>query len=793
MKKVWLIILLFICIFCVAEKIPQLMISASGSVIDPGEKIQILERSSCGNFSWSLRDWEGKIVQTGNASGDFFLTDPLVPGYYIIEAENQFGKDRKTFGILPSGNILGTKEMPYSIDVATTISTVSQYAKGDLKRSLDFFAELCRRAGVRFVRDRAWWPKNYHWGHIPLVVEAFSSRGISISMPFHDVPKEERNIGERMPNNLLSIYKFGVEAAKKFRNQIQVWEYWNEQDGGGTAPGKDAAWNFTATFKAFTLGAHRADPGVRVTPGSFATIGKSLPYIECQMKNLPGEYSDICNIHIYGLCERYPILLKEARKWMKQGDMANAEIWITENGTKIEGNALGKPPIPLEEKNIKAHSPEQEMLHAEFVVKAQLKMQFLGVRRTFAFVLPPYNEYGGKKDWGFLRRDYSAKPAYFAFASLIHSLGNGRMLGAWDAGADVEAYLFEQENRTQSLVLWAKSNVDQQGIVAKKIKVRIPACNMLRGNNIFGTPITVYPSENIAEIEVTRYPVYLHGLNSLTPALPPVYAGRMQPFSVTRKNRDLSIVFSLYPKTNTLLNGENSALQILPQKGPCEVLLRIANLSTIRKKGKIECNGMLKGIPEIIDLSPLSQQDFRVVIAPLEQNLFDLVVQGKFEGKDTSPLVVPVVRLDRPGIVLPVWESERWKINAAGKRMAFVPNPASKTMTIKADLNPKRDKWIYPEFALSKESLHKASGIAFEIKMNKPTTTFFSLVMLSEKSLEANYVSLSYRPPTTEWTENFIPLKHLDCSSLRFIRIGINPKEPTTSYSIRNLRIIPGD
>ena len=213
------------------------------------------------------------------------------------------------------------------------------------------------------------------------------------------------------------------------------------------------------------------------------------------MKNLPGEYSDICNIHIYGLCERYPILLKEARKWMKQGDMANAEIWITENGTKIEGDALGKPPIPLEEKNIKAHSPEQEMLHAEFVVKAQLKMQFLGVRRTFAFVLPPYNEYGGKKDWGFLRRDYSAKPAYFAFASLIHSLGNGRMLGAWDAGADVEAYLFEQENRTQSLVLWAKSNVDQQGIVAKKIKVRIPACNMLRGNNIFGTPITVYPAK----------------------------------------------------------------------------------------------------------------------------------------------------------------------------------------------------------------------------------------------------------------------------------------------------------
>ena len=87
--------------------------------------------------------------------------------------------------------------------------------------------------------------------------------------------------------------------------------------------------------------------------------------------------------------------------------------------------------------------------------------------------------------------------------------------------------------------------------------------------------------------------------------------------------------------------------------------------------------------------------------------------------------------------------------------------------------------------------LLKAAGIAFELRANRKLTANFMLAMFSEKPL-GEYLGLPYAPPSTQWRDTFIPLHQLDAGKFRFLRIGMNPREDSVSYSIRNLRIIPG-
>ena len=791
------LILLVSAMLCSAESLPELRFQAPGSVMLPGENMIVTATPGEETFHWTILDWKGKSHGNGSARGKFSLPATLPPGYYSLEISLTGKTLRKNFGILPSAEIAGSPEMPYCVDFASAIATVPRYDPKDLRRSLKFFADLCAKAGIRFVRERFWWgaspqaPGEYHWGDIlPLSAELFAERGIRISCTFHNAPKHERRMGGALPDRPLSVYWFGAAAAEKFRNRIQVWEFWNEQELNCTELSRDAVWNFAAMFKAFVLGARSVDPSLRFTPGSFATIGKDTPYIECLMKNELGDYTDIFNIHLYAPCDRYPVLMEESGKWMNSGNLGSAEIWITENGTNVEGKAVSAPSGTVQ--GVFAHSPEQELLQAEFMVKAQLKLQALGARRTFAFVLPPYNERGGSKDWGFLRRDYSAKPAYFAFATLIHSLGNAELLGTWDAGPGAEALLFRQKDGSLSLVCWSISNVDRAGEASREIVLRIPARRELRGCDLFGTPFTLPSDGGHVSVKINRHPVYLHGLEALTPAVSspaPAPAGK-----TVRKaaEKDLSVVLALYPQEHCELSGTNTALQIHPDHGSCRVLLRVTNLSPERKSGAIDSGGVLTGLPETIELPPFARVDLTAGIRPPERDFFDLVLRGKFNGKETSCATIPVVRLDRPGIELPVWEVNRWKKNSAGKTMTFIPDEKQRIMTIDASFNPQRDKWVYPEFSLDKESLRGAAGIAFELRANRKITANFMLAMFSEEPL-GEYLGLTYAPPSTQWRDNFVPLHQLDAGKFRFLRIGMNPRENSVNYSIRNLRIIPGE
>lgn len=146
---------------------------------------------------------------------------------------------------------------------------------------------------------------------------------------------------------------------------------------------------------------------------------------------------------------------------------------------------------------LKAHSPEQELLIAEYLPKMMVTMQSLGVARDFFFVLPPYNETGGNKDWGLMRRDFTVKPGYAAFATLVDQLGNAAPEGEVRLGDGLKGFLYRRKEGGKVLAYWCISELDtdkpRPGLSNADLKARtfaLPLSRRYRGVDLVGTPFT---------------------------------------------------------------------------------------------------------------------------------------------------------------------------------------------------------------------------------------------------------------------------------------------------------------
>lgn len=91
--------------------------------------------------------------------------------------------------------------------------------------------------------------------------------------------------------------------------------------------------------------------------------------------------------------------------------------------------AEGPAEAPGLRPGLKEHSFRQELAVAREVPKVLASLQRLGVARAFWFNLMPVNEWNGSKAWGMLRRDYTIKAQYTAFATLTAQLGEAKIEG----------------------------------------------------------------------------------------------------------------------------------------------------------------------------------------------------------------------------------------------------------------------------------------------------------------------------------------------------------------------------
>lgn len=788
--------------------------AAPGTVFTQEEPLEFsLESSVASPVRWTLKDWRGKVLRTGDwpegGKGKLRL-DSLPDGYYLLTLESDTLKfsGSRSFAVVPSpSSRRRNPETFFAMDSAQ--SWLARPNPANCRHPQDGYAtvsEVARRAGLEMVRERLSWnqcepaPGRFQWGQYMTNAEELSRRGVKISGMYHDAAAYARGNNKKLPVDLLATYQFAKTLARVFQGKMSDWEFWNEQDIG-FAP--EAAWEYASAMKAAYLGFKAGDPDLPVALGGIANA--KLPnYCNIMLENGLKDYFDIFNIHTYAsLCE-YPELLAGIQAYLKRHDIAERPIWFTENGCTAEGSGRDNSYIP----GLKAHSAEQELLVAEFLPKTMLSMQSLGVDRNFFFVLPPYNEQGGAKDWGLMRRDFSVKPGYVAFSNLMHQLGSATLEGSVELGSGIRGFLYRQPDGTQTLAYWSLSEVDTEiNRPNRRISSWLErpfAIDVKRGSyagtDIFGTPFRKDAPDGKLQLTATRMIAYVNGLSGLKPSVP-FHKGK-KAGAPRRVEYDRSIIFRVELSKDFTLSGGKDSVDV--EKDNAALVLEVWNLSDRKKSGRVEISGCtVSGLPEKVTVPPFGKVRIPLAVTPVFDRDFQgkMRVGGKFEGKDVSALVMPFLAREqllaesRKEPLGAMMDPVNWRANTSGKMTIEYREP-EQALEFKTRFPVPGDWWVYPEYVLQlpQESLKGAYGISFEVKAI-PASGIKQMLLMAvygRQQEQGRSVYLKVPTPTERWEERVVLFNpaEVDPAKIEQLRLGVNSNVDEITYFVRNVRVL---
>ena len=794
--------------FAACDTADAISAAAPGAVFLQGEPLEFkLKPHTAAPERWTLKNWKDEVVRTGDWPDKGMLALAALPnGYYKLElaAGGAGFTGFRDFVVIPD-----PVKRPANPDMFFAMDTAQSWlARPDPKNqrqpenAYEVVSEVARRAGLQMVRERLSWngtepvPGQFNWGQYKTNADLLAARGIRISGMYHDAPKWAKINSERLPADLVATYNFAKKLAEVFQGRMTAWEFWNEQDIGFSP---ESAWDYAAALKAASLGFKAGDSALAVAIGGYAT--STVPtYADVVMENGAGEYFDIFNIHTYQPIKNFPTLLGNIRAHMERHGIGNRPIWFTENGCRMEGSGRQESYLP----GIRMHAPDQELLIAEYIPKMMIAMQFLGVARDFFFVLPPYNEGGGSKDWGLMRRDFTVKPGFAAFATLIDRLGNATPIGEIDLDKNLKGYLYRQKDGSDTLVYWSISPLDNGGerpnLTTEDRLARTFSLpkqkGMLKGVDLFGTPFET----DGKKVTATRFPSFLDGVAGVKVRVPFVTSKTMG--APENPELDKTIVFRTELSKDFMLLVAKDSVDV--KKNDAKLKLQIWNLSNRPKEGRLSvCGGKVSGLPGSVSVPAFgkTELDLGFTLEPGKAFKNELRVTGIFDGRKVTPLVIPLLsmkeiagsgrKVEMPQMLDPV----NWRKNASG-RMTIGYDTAEKAISFHTQFPPNVDCWTYPEYVLQlpQESLKGALGIEFEVKVSNAAGIKQMLVMaVTGKQKEGGQsIYLRVAKPTEQWEERFVPFatgssRNKEIEQLRF---GVNSIVDDITVYIRNIRII---
>lgn len=801
-----------------AEKVSpppgRILLDAPGHVCVEGD--HPVARGATPGEPLSITDWRGRPVGapfTCREDGSAVL--PALPtGYYHLKS----GADETTFAVVPdpAERVLDHASF-YGVDSAQ--SWVSKkgaflcpWNGGDTFRTV---SDLIRLAGVPHVRERLRWrdvnPEPGAFAYIGSDymrnADLLHERGMLVSGMFHDAPPWA-GVRKRLPCDLNAVFEFCARTAAEFGDRMGDWEFWNEENGG-FAP--EPVWDYAASMKAAYLGFKAGRPETIVLPGAIYSEPEGV-YMRTLLDNDAVKFCNAFNYHSYNPPSDYPRLFSAISRVLAHYGAGDLAVWMTESGTNLEGES----DTPSAKAGMMAHSPEQELVVAEFYPKAQIAMQMEGVDRNYHFIFGAMNERNGVKDWGVMRRDGTVKPVYAAISAMLRELISARLEGEMKVGEGLRAYLFGQPDGSQTIAFWSVSPLDtaKDGVVKPTPdfarKLSIPAAKgSYRLSDLCGV-VSVVKSENGAlELSATRFPAYVSGLRGLKADVPPHPRGKVRPY-VPKADEDLSVIVRVDLNTNDFAIADQKTRAVL--KGDSGRLrLEVWNLDDCVKTGRVEVSGVaLKGLPEKpIVLGPRGTPPaaFDCVLAPTAAGdaSAQAIFTGVFGGRRSSRLTVPVSfekRILDESMALPLscMDPKEWGRNTSADSFKVSWDEAERAVRFDvAWRDSGTDRWFYPTYRLKlpNESLAHARGIEFEVKssQNKVENDFKVAILMflyADPAIRARY--LPYAPPIGEWETRRI---EFDCDSdpgkVAAIRIGANPKGTQCTFWIRNVRVIKAD
>lgn len=619
-------------------------------------------------------------------------------------------------------------------------------------------------AGLRHVRDRLKWGEiektrgNRDFAVYRENVHRLRGAGIGVIETFHDAPAWTRDSGRPgcLPRDLVALAEFCRASAETLGDGVEAWEFWNEEDVG-FAP--EPAWDYAAALKAAAYG-YRLGGAAKVLPGALCLPVRGA-YDDTLYANGIAEVTDAINLHMYEDLKDYPKWWRSVDDFIARNGLDGRSVWITECGTRQDGDAEWSG-----DAGRRAHSSAQERLQAEFALKSQVLHWMMGAERVYGFVFAAFSEEGGRRDWGYLRRDGSRKPVTGLLKAVLSRLGDARLLGQVEAGPKTNAFLFAKADGAKVVLKWPLNALDWEGgVVAGRLPGDAFVCRDV-------------PAETLPD----------------RPCRP------CGGFRTRATDLDTSIVIraDFDPVDFRLIDGK-ARLEMPRESG--RLSLEVWNLAEERKRGLLDVKGgTLEGLPPEVDLSPRSKATFDVRYVPTSvgRNELRLEVCGRFGGRRTSVFAVPVrefTALTAGCRVrdLDVMDPARWRRNDSADSCVIDFDRREQAVRVTCGWTGNADRWVYPKVALN--GLSGARVLEFEVRATQD---------LYENRFRANYAMLSagdgvrsppwisYQAPTDAWEVRRVDLSGVEPSALGQVvemALGGNPEGRQVTLRFRNFRV----
>ena len=648
-----------------------------------------------------------------------------------------------------------------------------------------YVADRIAETGVRHVRDRMKWaeiaPARAEWkpGRYLANAEMLKARGIAVSSTFHDAP-DYALPRKKLPRDLAATFLFCKRLAETFGDRMEMWEFWNEEDIGFTNEG---AWEFAAAFKAASLGFRAGGFRGVVAPGALCRSDRGA-YENTLYRNGCAGYADVMNFHVYSPPSAYGKVLGELRSFMTGFGIGDRAIVVTECGTNQEGDCDEDGVMP----GFKRHSPSQEAVQEEFIVKSQILMRMEGVARNYFFAFGAYNERNGRKDWGIMRRDGTMKPAAAALGRLIAEVGDGILAGEVETtDKKVRAFRFDMPDGGTKVAYWRRTELDDgNGIVRTWPWSDMGTSSSIRLEN-----------GDVFDVVARRRAQY-----ALLPAparvkTHPRDIGRFG--AEPRSGEDASIVLRAdFDKGRYVLGGNKSTLSL---KGEgIDLVLEAWNLGAAEKRGRIAFDGRGKatGLPEgEFSIPPLEKAAFRVRYEIGGETDPLISFAGYFGGLKATPFVVPVLSEARyyaecDEVKCAAGEVGRWTLHSSASSQDCAWDEAEGAVRMSFEWKGRKDEWFFPRYKLDlpRESMDEAMLLAFRVKsrQDKVENDYKSArVYFKGKGGARQYMCSA---PTHDWETKYIEIpedaRKMGVTSIEF---GGHPKGHTVDFWIKDIRI----
>jgi hypothetical protein len=388
---------------------------------------------------------------------------------------------------------------------------------------------LLRQLGVGWVRIPVNWgqvePRRgaYKWAQVetamatqhramPQIRVVVTLRAKSPWAGGKGVPGADRKKASFPPADLDAYYDFVYGMATRGRGLVQVWQIENEEEGrswwGGTAE------QYLALLRTAQRAIHSADPEAKIALGGFTSemttvaaahaAGKSQAEIERLMghtggirpeaqaairRNVDfmhtvlagaGDYVDLVDIHLYNNYETIPMRVAWLRDTMRASGYEKP-IWATE---------VGGPDTMV--------APYSDEAAAQEVVKRMVLAFSSGVEKAFWLGLNELTGQGERFNHLGLVRGGQPKPAFFAYQTLIRTLGDLPYTSSLEVPGGAGCR-FGSGGRTVG-VLWADQGATYQE------KLDVPALDV---TGIAGRAQVVRTRDGAAALRLTASPVFV--------------------------------------------------------------------------------------------------------------------------------------------------------------------------------------------------------------------------------------------------------------------------------------------